>query len=46
QRLDKGFTKFNCDSKYNNLSAILEKFETWIQLVAKSDNILQKEQLI
>ncbi|CAG8478286.1 5082_t:CDS:2 [Racocetra fulgida] len=38
--------EFGCDNKHDDLSAILEKFGNWIQLVAKSDNKLQKKQLI
>ncbi|CAG8836721.1 23297_t:CDS:2, partial [Gigaspora margarita] len=41
-----GVSKFGCNNKHDDLSAILEKFRNWIQLVAKSDNKLQKQQLI
>ncbi|CAG8763533.1 7834_t:CDS:2, partial [Ambispora leptoticha] len=46
KRLGKGFTEFSCDSKHDDLTAILEQFGNWIQLVAKSGNELQKQQLI
>ncbi|CAG8587424.1 18476_t:CDS:2 [Dentiscutata erythropus] len=46
QRLSRGVSEFGCDSKHDDLTVILEKFGNWIQLVAKSDNKLQKQQLI
>ncbi|CAG8587417.1 334_t:CDS:2, partial [Scutellospora calospora] len=46
QRLGPGVSNFGCNSKHDDLSTILEKFRNWIKLMAKSDNKLQKQQLI
>ncbi|CAG8621123.1 34574_t:CDS:2 [Racocetra persica] len=46
KRLGKGFKETNCDEKHDELTEILETFGNWIQLVAKSNNELQKQQLI
>ncbi|CAG8847321.1 43289_t:CDS:2, partial [Gigaspora margarita] len=46
RRLGRRVLNFGCDSKHNDLSVILENFGNWIQLVAKLDNKLQKQQLI
>ncbi|CAG8549736.1 14840_t:CDS:2 [Racocetra fulgida] len=44
--LYKGFKETNCNEKHDELIRILETFRNWIQLVAKSNNELQKQQLI
>ncbi|CAG8549933.1 15896_t:CDS:2 [Dentiscutata heterogama] len=46
RRYGKGTRETDCNEKHDNLTRVLETFENWIQLVAKSDNIIQKQQLI
>ncbi|CAG8808321.1 8995_t:CDS:1, partial [Racocetra fulgida] len=36
----------DCNKKHDDLTGVLETFGNWIQLVAKSNNKLQKQQLI
>ncbi|CAG8583176.1 10650_t:CDS:2 [Racocetra fulgida] len=42
----KGTRETDCNEKHDDLTRVLETFGNWIQLVAKSDNIIQKQQLI
>ncbi|CAG8678246.1 3996_t:CDS:2, partial [Dentiscutata heterogama] len=46
RRYGKGTRETDCNEKHDDLTRVLETFENWIQLVAKSDNIIQKQQLI
>ncbi|CAG8673465.1 627_t:CDS:2, partial [Dentiscutata heterogama] len=43
---DEDIEEILLDQSYDDLSTILAKFGNWIKLMAKSDNKLQKQQLI
>ncbi|CAG8600402.1 13835_t:CDS:2, partial [Dentiscutata heterogama] len=46
RRYSKGTRETDYNEKHDDLTRVLETFGNWIQLVAKSDNIIQKQQLI